>query len=110
MSLATVNPPNATPTGPSALPTVPIVRASAPPSDRAGRNFGRSLQFLEFSAAPNSARRPVFQACERFLKSPRSLSQLVRLDRKLRTFIPVPNRPTAVPRPLTGLQSDLTRS
>src|SRR3954463_3534419 len=110
MSLATVKPPKATPRGPSALPTVPRLRASAPPSDSDGRKRESVSQFLGFSASPNSASRPVFQACEKFLKSPRSLSQPERFDRKLRIFRLVPRSPTAVPTPLSGVHSDLRKS
>src|SRR6478735_10615297 len=110
MSLATVKPPNTTPRGPSALPTPPSVRVSAPPSASDGRKRESVPQFFGLRASPNSARCPVFHACERFLKSPRSLSQPERLERKLRTFRLVPSRPTAVPRPLTGVHRDLRRS
>src|SRR3954454_14118613 len=110
MSLATVNPPKATPSGPSALPTVPRLRASAPPSDSDGRKRESVPQFLGLSASPNSASRPVFQAWEKFLKSPSSLSQPERLDRKLRTLRLVPRRPTAVPTPLSGVHKDFRKS
>src|SRR6478735_12468412 len=110
MSLATVKPPKATPIGPSALPTVPSVRANAPPSASDGMKRERVLQFFGLSASPNSASRPVLHAFLRLANRPVARSQLPRLERKFLIFMPVPSRPTAVPRPLIGVHSDLSRS